>query len=278
MAMITAILIAQWALAAFHPVLFVAGLILAIPVSVMAHNHNHVKMWTSPLLNTATDYWLTLFYGFPVFAWIPTHNQNHHKFNNRPGDDTITYRMSEKNNLITLMSYPVISAYCQQRSILIFLRNCWWRNRRQCWRYLSQCGVLGLFYAAAFALNWQKAVLFIVLPHQVALYTVLIFNYVQHVHADEESDINHSRNIVNGVFNAFLFNNGYHTIHHHYPGLHWSLLPQAHRQHIEARINPALNERSFFWMLIRFYMIGMFVPAYRSQSLRLARMREHGEA
>jgi hypothetical protein len=59
---------------------------------------------------------------------------------------------------------------------------------------------------------------------QVSLFAVLIFNYVQHVHADEESRYNHSRNFT-GLLNAMLFNNGYHTIHHEHPGVHWNETP-----------------------------------------------------
>ena len=43
--------------------------------------------------------WISFFYGYPVFAWIPTHNENHHKFVNGPGDATSTLRMARDNGL-----------------------------------------------------------------------------------------------------------------------------------------------------------------------------------
>src|ERR1700721_1750843 len=107
------LLIIQWEVG-FHWLLYFVALYFAVSGSVIVHNHNHVPIWMSSLLNHITDYWITLFYGFPVFAWTPTHNKNHHKFNNKEGDSTITYRFSEANNIFTLLSYPSISSYFQQ--------------------------------------------------------------------------------------------------------------------------------------------------------------------
>ena len=154
-----------------------------------------------------------MFYGFPAFGWIPTHNKNHDFLNNKAGDYTITYRVSEKNNILTLLSYPSISSYFQQAPIAGYLRTLWRCDRENSTLPLPSTPVLGLYYTAAVVLNWKKAVLFILIPHQVSLFSVLIFNYVQHVHTDEESSYNHARNFV-GLINLALFNNGYHTIHH----------------------------------------------------------------
>ncbi|MGB5524999.1 MAG: fatty acid desaturase, partial [Polyangiales bacterium] len=114
MAVTTGMLVVLWTRESCSPLLFAAYMLMAVSVSVIAHNHNHLTIWKSKLLNALTDYWLTLFYGFPTFGWIPTHNQNHHKFNNREGDYTITYRYTEKTNLLTLLTYPSVSALHQQ--------------------------------------------------------------------------------------------------------------------------------------------------------------------
>jgi fatty acid desaturase len=267
---VAAILVVQWNLPAFNIPLFIVSLYLAISVAVIAHNHNHVAMWRSKFMNTVTDYWLTIFYGFPAFAWIPTHNKNHHKLNNKPGDYTITYRYSEKNNLVTLMSYPTISSYFQQTPIYDYLRELWQTNRTQFFLYLFQYVALGVYIGGMVWLDWSKALLYIVIPQQVALYSVMIFNYVQHVHADEESAYNHSRNFL-GLTNQMLFNNGYHTIHHERAAIHWSELPEAHKK-IEHLIHPSLNERSFWGYIFRNYFIGMFATKKRTRSMRLERI------
>jgi fatty acid desaturase len=269
----TALLFVQWNMP-FHwvvsPVLYIASLYLAITVAVIAHNHNHVPTWKNPTMNIVMDYWITLFYGFPVFAWIPTHNRNHHHYTNREGDHTITYRYSEKNNLITLLSYPAISSYFQQNLIIEYLRDLWTRNRTKFFQSVGQYAILAVYILAALALDWKKAVLFIIIPHQTALFSVLIFNYLQHVHADEESEYNHSRNFVSKFTNICLFNNGLHTAHHIRANVHWSELPEMHAK-IEHLIAPELKERGFWPYVFRVYIIGLFIPKYRGTSMRLER-------
>ncbi|MGB5546691.1 MAG: fatty acid desaturase [Polyangiales bacterium] len=271
MAVTTGLLVVQWSRDSFSPLLFAACLFMAVSVSVIAHNHNHLTIWKSKPLNALTDYWLTLFYGFPAFGWIPTHNQNHHKFNNREGDYTITYRYTEKTNLFTLLSYPSVSAFHQQKPIRAYLSKQYRINKKRFWFCISQYVVLVAFLGAAFLIDWKKALLYIFIPQQVSLYVVLIFNYVQHVHADEDSSVNHSRNIVGPLMNWLLFNNGLHTVHHDNPGLHWSKAPAAHAK-IAADIDPRLNEQSFWWFLIRVYILGMFSSEARGSSMRLERI------
>jgi len=268
----TTLFIAQWLWIGVNPFIYTWYLFMAVTVAVMTHNHNHLPMWRAKTMNLFTDWWLTVFYGFPIFAWIPTHNKNHHRFNNREGDDSITYRASEKNNFLTLISYPTISGYYQQKAIAVYLKELKANNKEKFWICISQYAVLALWIAAALIIDWEKALLFVIIPQQVSLFSVLIFNYVQHVHADEESEWNHSRNYT-GFLNFLLFNNGYHTIHHHKAGLHWNNVPEAHKE-IEHNINPILLERSFWWYIIRSYILSLIVPKFRTKSMRLERIRK----
>jgi fatty acid desaturase len=222
-------------------------------------------------MNTITDYWLTVFYGFPAFGWIPTHNKNHHKLNNKAGDYTITYRYSEKNNLLTLLTYPTISSYFQQTPIRDYLKELWRTNRTDFWLYLFQYIFLAVYILVMLLIDWRKAIYFVIIPQQFALFTIMIFNYVQHVHADEESKYNHSRNFV-GLTNLFLFNNGYHTVHHERASIHWSLTPAEHKK-IEHLIDPSLNERSFWGYIFRNYFLGLVLPSKRTKSMRLERLK-----
>jgi len=268
----SALFIAQWMWLGVNPFIYTWYLFMSVAVSVMTHNHNHLPMWRSKVLNVLTDWWLTVFYGFPIFAWIPTHNKNHHRFNNREGDDSITYRVSEKNNFLTLVSYPTISGYYQQKAIFVYLKEMKANNKEKFWISISQYVVLVLWIGAALLIDWEKALLFVIIPQQVSLFSVLIFNYVQHVHADEESEWNHSRNFT-GFLNFLLFNNGYHTIHHHKAGLHWNKVPEAHKE-IENNIDPILLERSFWWYIVRSYILSIIIPKFRTNSMRLERIRK----
>ncbi|HEU5058755.1 MAG TPA: fatty acid desaturase [Kofleriaceae bacterium] len=275
MVLATGLLVVQWNLDELSWPLYALAAFTAVAVTVIAHNHNHLGMWKSRKLNALTDCWLTLFYGFPAFAWIPTHNMNHHKFTNREGDYTLTYRYSERNNLLTLVSYPTISGYHQQKPIRDYLRELWRKNRGRFWASVSQYALLAAFIGGALLLDWRKALLYVVVPQQIGLFVVLVFNYLQHVHADEESVWNHSRNFTSPLLNFLLLNNGYHTVHHEKPGTHWSRLAVEHAR-IANQIDPVLNVRSFWWYLARTYLLAPFVPAWRSRSLRQQRLAARG--
>ncbi|MCP4457484.1 MAG: fatty acid desaturase [Cytophagales bacterium] len=259
-----------WESVEFYWPLYIVYLFLSVAISVIIHNHIHNPIWKNRRMNQLTDHILTIFYGFPVFGWIPTHVKNHHVHGNRSHDYTKTYWISEKNNLLTLVSYPSISGYHQNSAIGRFLMEVYRKNRKKFYVYLAQIITLVVWVGVAFYLDWQKALIYVIIPQQVSLFFVLVFNYVQHVHADEESEFNHSRNIM-GSLNFFLFNNGLHTIHHLYPGLHWSKVPPKH-QEIDHLIHDQLKEPNLIWYFIRVYLLGIFFRSARTRNFRRERL------
>ena len=256
----------------FNWMLYPIYLFLSISVSVMTHNHQHLNMWKSKTLNILTDWWLTVFYGVPIFTWIPTHNRNHHKFVNREGDTTATYRHTEENNLLSLLSYPSVSGYNQvKEGIIPYMSKLKQTDKPIYFQNWMQVVVLAAWIVGFLILDWQKALLFVVIPQQVSAFTVMIFNYVQHVHADEESRYDHSRNFM--ALNISLFNNGYHTAHHERAGIHWSLLPQEHAK-ISHLISPDLIEPTFLGFIYRVYIKGAFNDKFKTFNRREARMMQ----
>lgn len=273
MVIATTLLFVLWKMGTLNSVLTVGlwifQLFMSVTVAVMAHNHNHLPMWRRKWLNVMSDNWLTMFYGYPIFAWIPTHNKNHHVHVNTEEDYTKTYAYSEKNNLLTLLIYPSYSGMKQQPAIKQHFIDAYRQDRKKFWRYVLQISCLILFIVTTLILDWKKSLLFVIFPQQVSLFSVLVFNYIQHIHADETSKYNSSRNIE-GILNFFLLNNGYHTAHHLYPGVHWSLLKKKHDE-IKHNIDPSLNEKSFWWFILKQYFLGIIFPSLRTKSMRLDR-------
>jgi len=272
----TGILVWHWMLPEFNVFLFIGAMLMAAPCFAMAHNHNHNNMWKSHFLNRLTDYWLTLFYGFPVYAWIPTHNLNHHRFGNKDGDYTITWRFSESNNLFTLLTYPIISAIYQQTPTSQFLKHAWRNDKPRFFFYMSEYVLWIAFIGGGLILDWRKALYCIVIPSQFSVIAVLMINYIQHVHCDEESAFNHSRNFT-GFGSNLLLNAGLHTAHHENMRLHWSELRAAHNA-IADKIDPRLKEKSLLWYIIRTYVLSLVIPAFRSKPMRTQHVRRAGAA
>jgi beta-carotene hydroxylase len=257
------------------PSLLPATCYLALSAGVIAHNHNHCPIFKSRRLNNLLGYCLSIFYGYPTFAWIPTHNLNHHKFVNRTGDATITWRYGNKNSLLIASTYFFVSSYFQSDVIKAYIRNARSTNSRHfrliVTQYIVWAGAHALLMSIACVRFgfWRGIAAWAIIfgcPALFALWTIMLFNFIQHVHTDPWSEHNHSRTFIGRVLNFFLFNNGFHTAHHETPGAHWSTLPDLHAQ-IERGIEPELRSRSFAWWCFRNYFLGSLSERRRTRQV-----------
>lgn len=248
---------------------------LALCAGVIAHNHNHCPTFTNRRTNRMFGIWLSLFYGYPTFAWIPTHNQNHHRFVNGQGDATATWRYHNRHDLPTAVTYFFVSSYWQSGPIKAYIRNAREtspdlyrriRNEYVVWAGtgLALLGTAVAMHGAGLGLRvWLVAS---VAPAAFALWTIMLFNYEQHVHAAPHSDHNHSRSWEGTTVNFLLFNNGYHAAHHEHPGAHWSELPRLHAA-LAPEIDPALIEHGLFWYFVKNYAFAPFSSRHGTTQL-----------
>lgn len=260
----------------------------ALTAGLIAHNHNHRPVFGSAWANARFSEWLSIFYGYPVFAWVPTHNMNHHRHVNGEGDATITWRFSNRHNLLVMLTYFFVSAYYQSGPINSYIARARERSprlfRRIVLQYAVWLGTYSVLLVLAILLHglsdgaavWAIALL---LPSFFSLYVIMVFNYEQHVHADSASEYDHTRSFTGPIANFLLFNAGYHTAHHEDAGTHWSQLPAAHRA-IESRINPALIEKNVLWYFFRQYLLAPFIPSLGTRQIgadpRSGRLAEGG--
>ena len=106
----------------------------------------------------------------------------------------------------------------------------------------------------------------VIVPAVCSSTVIMFFNFIQHIHTDAWSEHDHSRNFVGKWFNFLFFNNGYHTVHHDEPALHWSKLPAAHAA-IASTIDPKLNERNLASFLFRQYVLTPFAPSLGTKQI-----------
>lgn len=263
------VVLAQYRDPALAKWLWPLGFYLALAAGILAHNHNHCPTFASKRANAIYGNVLSIFYGYPTFAWIPTHNLNHHKLVNRAGDATITWRHTRNHHAIVAATYFFVSAYWQSDPIKRFIRKARDGNRKLFRQIVTQYVVWGTTHVALFALAvamhglrrglfvWSIAV---ALPAFFSLWTIMLFNYIQHVHCDPWSAHDHSRNFTGRLTNFLLFNNGLHAAHHEHAGAHWSTLPALHAA-IAPEIDPALKLRSFWAFIVRQYLLAPFFPS-----------------
>lgn len=258
-----ATLVAQIVNPKLVPYLAPLSFYFAIAAGTIAHNHNHCPTFAGKGMNSFFSVWISLFYGYPSFAWIPTHNLNHHRYVNREGDATITWRHTNRNTWYVALSYYFISAYYQSVPIKEYIRKAKTNNPKLYRQIVTQYVVWGATIigvaAVCFGLHDWKTALQIYafaffLPGFIGPWTMMWFNYMQHVHTDPWSKHHHSRDMTGRLFNFLLFNNGLHTVHHENAGAHWSKAWEAHAK-IEKELHPELAWKSFTWWIIRGYVI-----------------------
>jgi fatty acid desaturase len=242
---------------------------------VLAHNQNHCPTFVRRRMNGFYEAWLSVFYGYPTFAWIPTHNSNHHKLVNRRGDATITWRMSRDNTWLVAVTSFFVAAYAQKGAIQAFVRRAKAENPRLARDIAVQqiavpCAHAGLFAAAVALHGWARGALVygggFGAMAAMGLWGMAFINHVQHVHCDPWSEHDHSRSFVGVWGNWLVFSAGFHAAHHENPGLHWSKLPEAHAR-IAHLIDARLRTRSLVAFCLRAYLFGAIDERFRSRQI-----------
>ena len=274
-AAMNALALAQYALPRLAPYALPASLYFGFCAGVFAHNHNHCPTFTSRRANAIYGIWLSIFYGYPVFAWVPTHNLNHHKFLNKAGDATITWRHGNENNWGIASTYFFVSAFWQSGPIKQYIAKARAEKPALFRSILTQYAAVAAAHVGLLALATARyglpEGLFLYtcalgVPSLFALWSMMFINYIQHVHCDPWSAHDHSRNFVSRLGNFLVFNSGLHAAHHENPGAHWSTL-QEHHAKIAANIASELKQASIWGFCLRSYLLGAVSKRFRTQQI-----------
>jgi fatty acid desaturase len=117
-------------------------------------------------------------------------------------------------------------------------------------------------------IDWRNALLLALIPQAFGTHWLLGANYLQHAHCDGESEVNYARNFT-GWINYIWLNIGFHTAHHDHPKAHWSTLRTLHVQRT-AKIDARLEQPNLLLYVVKAWLLGPWLPAFRSESLRVA--------
>jgi beta-carotene hydroxylase len=259
------------------PLLLPLSLYLSFCAGVLAHNQNHAPVFREKRLNSLYSAWLSFFYGCPLFVWIPTHNQNHHRYLDGPGDATRTSQLAPRDGLWAALCYPTRSSFAQAPAIVRYVRDALLHHPTRARQIVleSTAVLFGHIAAAALALALygpaRGSLLYacaLGVPALFAAWSMMFINYLQHVECDHTSADDHSRNFVGPWMNWLVFHAGYHTVHHEHAGAHWSTYRDLHAARA-SRIAPELNQRSLFAFVARRYLLRNFRarPAQRPVEL-----------
>jgi fatty acid desaturase len=228
--------------------------VLSWVCAVIAHNTLHAPVFRGRAANRMFQVVLSLSYGWPVSEYVPGHNKSHHRHLQTRRDLMRTTKVRFRWNLLNAI------AFVPRVMVDIFPENMRYielmRRRRPRWfrQFLLEVVAVWSVKAIALLVDWRRALLFLFIPHLFAVWGITAVNLLQHDGCVDGDPINGSRNFVGAAFNWLTFNNGYHTMHHLQPALHWSLLPAAHLEKVHPRIAPQLEQRSLALYLWRTFI------------------------
>lgn len=244
-----------------HPLIFVITCGLSFLNAVVIHNHLHSGIFKSQAANKLFRGVLSFGSLYPASANIPSHNLVHHRFNDDGAADWAAPDIVNfKWHLLNLLHFPNVNG----TQTFVGIQR-WLKVRRlpdgfKTQYILEQVFAFGLTGLLLYRDVWS-GLFFVVMPQLWGARCILRINLIQHDACDTRTQFNHSRNFVGTFFNWLMCNNGYHTIHHNLPTLHWSVLRQAHREQIVPKINPRLDERSMVAYLLRTFAFRASRPA-----------------
>lgn len=202
------------------------GLVLAnYSLSIgIQHLHTHRKMFTSPVLNRITEILLALPGGvsYPVMKYINVHL--HHRHDNGEGDPTST---KGKENGWPAVWYWISYGYITHKETIRGLfatdaKPTWKRLRRQ---YIEDNLLMLVFATAFFIYDPKGMVLFYLIPYIIVSINIGYFAWLTHAPA-RDGKYNGSINNTNNWMNLFIHNQGYHSLHHIKPSIHWTAIPE----------------------------------------------------
>jgi fatty acid desaturase len=211
--------------------------------AVITHNTVHAPIFENKTLNRIMQVVLTLAYGHPVSTFVPGHNLGHHLATETARDAMRTSKARFRWNLLnqvlfsTVVSKAIVKGEIEYAKAMYRRRPVWFRQ------LMIESFFFVAFLATAVAIDWKCAIFYVFIPHAWAAWGIVGINFVQHDGCDKEG-INLARNFDGKFVNWILFNNGYHSIHHIEPSLHWSLCPVAHAEKVAPFIDPRLVQKS----------------------------------
>jgi fatty acid desaturase len=204
--------------------LWVALVLLNYSLTIgVLHLHAHRKLFTRRLPNRLVELLLCLPCGLSYPVMLHVHVYLHHHFEDAEGDPTSTRGKERGLQAVWYwISYPYV---CHRATLSgLFSRDAAPRWKRLRFQYVADAAAVLLFVVTYGIVDASGLLLYYVLPFVIVSVNIGFFAWLTHAPADR-GPVNGSINTTNNWMNLFIHNQGYHAVHHRYPGLHWTRIP-----------------------------------------------------
>jgi len=218
-------------------------------VALINHNHRHHPIFKKEYLNRFTNIWISILIGAPSTRLHLVHHFNHHRYYPDHQDWSHFAVCAKGQGLKRLFSYlkNAIHKMNSNRNLLVDtkLKKIMIREER-----------IAIYLSALILLILNFPIfLLIILPGWICGQLLLLTsNLLNHDYCEENQTVNNSRDFISPFENWIFCNNGYHTAHHLNPSLHWSELPDLHRNQVILIKKKRFIENSFFSFLLDYIL------------------------
>ena len=235
---------AQWSGHLRHWTVLLTTCVFAFVACVIKHNHIHCRTFRTHPWNRAFEYLLGLCTGHPTSAIISIHNERHHGRYHSDEDCVRSSIVRFRSNWLNLICFPFVAISLVHSKKPADLRR-WKIEKPDLYHGLiRERFVIAAFIISLLLLDWRATITYVGVPWLFGQWGIVTINLLQHQDCAHDSSHDHSRNITGRFINWLFLNNGFHTAHHLRPALHWSVLPEFHRNEIAPHIRSDLNESS----------------------------------
>jgi fatty acid desaturase len=218
-------------------------LLMILPKGIVCawnHHHQHSKTFRATALNRMLEFFYALHTGVTTNLWVFHHVHGHHKnFLDQTLDES-GWQRADGSRMGVLEYTLVVTATAYLRGFRVG------RKFPRLQKAFLLYGVLTLAGVIALCIYRPLPALFVfVLPMLISLVFTVWVTYDHHSGLSTDDQFKASYNNTSPVFNLLTGNLGYHTAHHYHQGLHWSKLPELHKQ-LEGQIPPELIRNASF--------------------------------
>jgi fatty acid desaturase len=204
---------------------FFVGILPKACVCAFNHHHQHVPVFTLPVLNRALELIYALHTGVSANAWVLHHALGHHVTYLDQTKDESRWQRADGTTMGELEYSLDVALTAYPRA---------WHVGRRYPRAQRVFLWMGLFTAAVIiALVAYRPVpgLFVfVFAPAFSLVGTAWATYAHHAGRSTASHFVACNNILQRFYNTCTGNLGLHTAHHFKPGVHWSRLPELHAE------------------------------------------------
>jgi len=245
----------SWSLGAVYLALLIPRL---GPFAVILHMANHRRLFRTQwrLANHYVLWVLPFFFGHAPGSYKGHHLGMHHAEGNGLPDKSSTLPY-QRDSIVDFCRYWLRFQIVGKLELLQYLHA---HKRRKLFRrvLLGESLHKGLLLLLLL-LNWQAALVVIILPYMIVRWGVMMGNWTQHAFIDIREPNNPYKNsvtLINCPYNHRMYNDGYHCGHHVKATVHWADVPATFEANVEhyaanqAVVFDGIRGFQRLWMLL----------------------------